>query len=329
MKLIDFVRKALVVVVAGAVLGAIACTNLPRPPVGPLREVTVITSHWNKIDSTVTAILQRPVPTPQPEPEFKIRVGEPGKFDTYRRFRVLFLIGTPEDTLIRQVLGSRAESLAAGDYGLFKVPNPWMKDQFALIFVARDETLLVPGLVAYTDRVRQTVRDIVLDQLARAVYIEGRIRSHEAEMSRKYSFTVDVPKRWLVNEDGAADGFIYLFGHFPDRSVFVYWQDSERVLGLDSLVELRDRLTGEHYRGDSLDREYVRADTLTFLMRPAVRLSGVWHNNRQVIGGPFVAYALNFDGRFYFVDGLVFSPGQKKLDAMGQVEAVVRTFTPR
>jgi len=297
--------------------------------IGPLREVTVISEQWDELEATVRSILQEPVPTPQPEPEFKVRVGTAGKFDTYSRFRIILLIGTVRDTLIRQILGPRIDSLSEGDFGLLKVPNPWFKDQFALIFVAREDSKLVPGLQAYAGRIRQTLRAIILDQMAKAVYIEGVQKKYTEEFGRKYSFTIDVPYRWHVDEDGSGDGFVYVYGHVPDRNVFIHWQDTTWLLAPDSLANLRDRLTGRYYQGDSIDRRFLQAETIAFLAGPCVRLYGVWKNDRDVIGGPFVNYSFNFRGRFYMVDGLVFNPGKPKLDALTQAEAVVRTITPR
>jgi hypothetical protein len=297
--------------------------------IGPLREVTVISAQWDEVEGTVRSILQEMVSTPQPEPEFKVRVGTAGRFDTYSKFRILFIIGTSRDTLIRQILGPRADSLSEGDFGLLKVPNPWLKGQFALIFIARDTSKLVPGLEAYAARIRQTLREIILDQMAKAVYIEGVDKNPTEKLGTKHAFTIDVPRRWFLNEDHAAADFVYLYGHVPDRNVFVYWQDTTRALMPESLSALRDLLTGRFYDGDSIDPRFLQAETIPFLAGPCVRLSGVWRNNRDVIGGPFVNYSFNFQGRFYMADGLVFNPGKPKLDALTQTEAVIRTLTPR
>ncbi len=315
-----------------ATLGALlvlACNGgIPNKTLGPLREVTVVSEYWDLVDSTVIEMLQRPVPTPQPEPEYRLRAGKADRFDTYSRFRIVMLVGTVEDTLIRSVLGSRAGSLAGGDFGLYKVPNPWQQGQFALVFAAREPGLLVPGLRAYSGRIRRTIEEFVLEQMRRAAYFEGTSPAVTEAMLQRYSFALEVPKRWQVREEFADSGFVYMFVHYPDRSVFVHWTDSVQPLEPEALVRLRDRLTGRFYGGDSIDRQFMVVDTVEFLAGPAVRLRGVWKNNRETIGGPFVSYAFNHQGRFYMVDGLVFNPGKKKLDHLLQVEAVVRSFTP-
>jgi hypothetical protein len=314
---------------ACAGLLCVGCTSARPAAVGPLREVTVVSDYWDRVDSTVFRILQEPVLTPQPEPEFKVRVGSADRFEAFSRFRIVLLIGVPQDTLLRQILGRRVDSLSEGDYGLLKVPNAWQRDQFALIFIARDTSRLVPGLIAYGPRIRHTLREIVLGQMTSAVYYGGFDRDLSRQFGEGQSFSMDVPRYWAVNRDAVDSGFVYMFGHVPDRTVSVHWEDAERALDPDSIVVLRDRLTGRYFEGDSVEPSYTRVDTISFLTVPCVRLTGVWQNRKQVIGGPFVSYAFNFQGRFYLLDGLVFNPGKPKLNALEQVEAAFRTFVPR
>src|SRR5512138_1924804 len=99
-----------VCVVLGAALLLLACGGgIPVSKlIGPLREVTVISAQWDKVEGTVRSILQETIATPQPEPEFRVRVGSAGNFDTYSKFRILLIIGTSQDTLVRQIMGPRA-----------------------------------------------------------------------------------------------------------------------------------------------------------------------------------------------------------------------------
>jgi hypothetical protein len=288
-----------------------------------------VSDHWHVIDSTVIQMLQQELATPQPEPEYKVRVGRVERFETFSKFRIVMLVGTARDTLLRQVLGRRVDSLAAGDFGLFRVPNPWQQGQTVLIFVARDTGLLVRGLEAYAARIRQELEEIVLEQMRRAVYIEGINTELTGRLAQRFAFSVDVPARWQVREEFADSGFVYMFVHYPDRSVFVYWSGTLPGTAPESLAMLRDRLTGRYYKGDSIDPLFTTVDTVEFLSRPATRLRGVWRNEKTTIGGPFVTYAFEYQDRFYMVDGLLFEPGKKKLDHLLQVEAVVRSFTPK
>lgn len=311
-----------------AVLAFCLCTgSLPRS-LGRLREVTVVTDYWPQVGPVVESILSRPVATPQPEPEFLLRVGGFDRFPSYSRLRIVFLIGTAQDTIIRTVLGDRADSLGDAGFRLFRFPNAWVDNQQVLVFVARDQDRLVEGLRVYGPRLYRTVTEIVLEQLTAATYLRGRDEVLTGRLAR-YGFSLDVPKEWLLQEKDSADRFIYIHGHFPDRSVFVWWQDTVFPLVADSVLQLRDRLTARFYDGDFTERSAVRAESIEFLGVPCLRLRGVWQNQKQVIGGPFVLYAFNYQERFFILDGMVFNPGEKKLSSLFQVEAIIRTFLPR
>ncbi len=308
---------------------AVGCQTLPPMAVGPLREVTVVSPHWELVQPVVESLFGRAVVTPQPETEFRLRVGTEDKFETYSKFRLLLLVGTARDTLLRGILGARLDSLPMGEYGLFRFPNAWVRNQVVIVFAAAAESLLVPGLELYGPRLRHTVREVVLAQAARAAYLRGADRARTDSLAERFSFAVDVPKDWLVNDAAAAEHFVYVFGHFPDKGVAIHWRDTLGPLDPDSVLDLRDNLTGRFYKGDSADRSRCRSESIEFLGVAALRVEGIWQNNAITAGGPFVTYAFNFQDRYYLLDGYVFNPGKKKLDQVSQVEAVMQTFLPR
>ncbi len=307
----------------------LGCDRGIVPAVGRLREVTVVCDRWPLVESRIRAILQSPVPTPQPEPEFLVRQVGSNRFDAYTRLRTVLMVGLVGDSVIATVLGPRVDSLAAGEYGLFRVPNAWAVNQQLVVLAARDDSSLLRGLDAYAGRIRQTFRQVALDHAGRAVYRRGLDQARTGQLVERYLFSLDVPRGWHVNEDHAAAGFVFTFGHYPDRNVFVYWREGERPLDAAAFVRLRDSLTRAYYDGDRVDSTGLRTDTVDFLGGACLRLAGIWQNDEEVMGGPFVSYCLNHQGRFFMVDGLVYNPGKKKLDALLQAEVVVRSFTPR
>lgn len=312
----------------GVVLMASACQEV-APAVGPIREVAIVTEWWGAVESTLQATLQRRINTPQPEPEFRLRVFTNDQFLTYSRFRTLLLVGTTADTLIRTVLRHRVESLPGGRHGLFRIPNAWAAHQELLVFAASGPESLVCGLREYSDRLRGTVRSIVLRHTARALYHNGHNLRAEDSLLSEYDLRLEIPREWRLRQEHAVERFVYIFGHYPDRGVSVYWENSERELRLEELLLLRDSLAARFYDGDQVQRDHVVVDTVPFLSHSAVRVSGIWQNEASTIGGPFISYAFNHDERFYLLDGIVYNPGRKKLDHLYQVEAILTSFAPR
>lgn len=311
-----------------ALVISVGCTGRVSRSLGLLREVSVVTDSRDEVEPLLRRVLQREIRTPQPEPEFRLRFGGPDRFFALSRMRLVLIVGTAQDSLVQQILGARVDSLPEGEYGLFRFPNAWAANQWVVLFVARERGLLVSGLERYAARIHATLTGVVFDQMTQATYLPGVNRELTDSIGR-FGFTIDIPRKWQLRQELAAEHFIYAFGHFPDRGVFAYWEDSTRVLAADGVLSLRNALTGRFYNGDSVEQESVVLDTIEFAGVQTLRLRGVWQNRKEVIGGPFVAYAFNLQGRFFLLDGVVYSPGEKKLDRLFQVEAVLRTFVPR
>ncbi len=305
-----------------------SCASRVPRAFGPLREVTVITDHWQDVGKTVEAIFTRQIPTPQPEPEFLLRVGTTEKFSAYSKLRLLLLIGTAQESLFQKILRGKIDSLPDGEFGLFLLPNAWVDNQWVLLFIAKDPDRLAAGIKLYSQRLHQTITEKVLEQLTRATYQRGIDSKLTNFLKVRFGWQIDVPVKWLLQEKDSSSRFVYIFNHFPDRSVFVHWSDTTEQLTLENILNLRDELTTKFYDGDSVDRQAVIAETIQFLGVPALRVRGVWQNRVRVIGGPFVLYAFNYQERFFLLDGTVFNPGEKKLSNLFQLEAILRTFVP-
>ncbi len=305
-----------------------SCTSNVPKSIGKLREVTIITDYWQQVGPQVESILTRPVSTPQPEPEFLLRIGDFGRFSSYSRLRIVFIIGLSRDSIIKEIMMGRLDTLVSSGYMLFKFPNAWVTNQWVLVFVAEDTAKLVEGLSIYAERIRRTVTELVLEQMSRATYFGGKDEELTDSIKKRFGFSIDVPRGWLFQDKHNADNFIFIYTHFPDRSVFVFWSDTIRTIKPDSILNIRDWLTGRFYDGDSVDRSEVLVDTIDFMGGSALRIRGVWQNRREVLGGPFVSYAFIYQGRFFLLDGVVFNPGKKKLSNLFQVEAIIRTFVP-
>jgi hypothetical protein len=320
---------ALLLALAGLVPARCGGRGVPFP-LGRLREVTVISREIALVRPVIDSLLGRELLTPQPEPEFRVRVGKYDRFEDFSRMRVVLLVGTVGDSVVAGILGPRRDSLPAGEFGLFKFPNAWASNQWVLVLAARDSAALLSGLRAYARRIHEELAGIVQNQLTEATYHLPLNQKMTGEMATRYGFSLDVPRGWQLATRFDQERFVYLFGHYPDRSVFVYWADTAQSARLDSLVALRNRLTARFYDGDSVDTVIpVSVDSLVFLDRPALRLRGIWQNRKNSIGGPFVSYVFRYQGRLFYIDGTLYNPGEKKLDNLFQLEAIIRTFTPR
>ncbi|MEO0069258.1 MAG: DUF4837 family protein, partial [candidate division WOR-3 bacterium] len=170
-----------------------SCASRVPRAFGPLREVTVITDHWQDVGKTVEAIFTRQIPTPQPEPEFLLRVGTTEKFSAYSKLRLLLLIGTAQESLFQKILRGKIDSLPDGEFGLFLLPNAWVDNQWVLLFIAKDPDRLAAGIKLYSQRLHQTITEKVLEQLTRATYQRGIDSKLTNFLKVRFGWQIDVP----------------------------------------------------------------------------------------------------------------------------------------
>lgn len=96
-------------------------------------------------------------------------------------------------------------------------------------------------------------------------------------------------------------------------------------------MQKRDSLTKIYYDGDYIFEDSIiqtKEKVVDFNGRYAIRLDGVWQNDKNIAGGPFRTFGFynKGDGRMYLVDCAIVAPGERKWPYMRQVEAMAYTF---
>ena len=301
----------------------IRCSPLP-PTLGEFREVIVFTDY--PIEEVLERILKKKVYTPQEEFYFKIRYKTLSAFPSLKNFSTLFLIGVVNDEFISDLIGDKLEIVKRDTFGLFRLKDFYAKNQTILIFVSSDKNLLKEGLKRYEKRIFNSLLEHTENLLAIYTYSQGIDEQKMEYLKKNYGFTFKIPKRYHLKEEYKKNNFLYLFTHYPDRSIFIYWQENNRPLIPKEIADLRDSLTIKFYDGDYILREYTSAESTNFLGKPAIKIIGVWQNDKDIIGGPFVSYAFNYQNKFFLIDGTLFNPGEKKLSNLLQLDMILKTF---
>ncbi len=308
------------------ILNFFSCSSQLQTSIGRIREIVLITQYHDLVDSVASEILQDSIYTPQPEPEFLIRYEPLNRLEAFAAVHFVFIIGTTKDEPIRQILDYRLPEVEKDTYSLLAIPQPWAKNQKVLVFVAQNESLLVTGLIKYSARIRYTFQQWVLKQMKKLTYQRGYNKGLKAKTLEKYNFAFDLPAGFKLVDKYEFDKFIYFVTHNPDRSIFCYYEDGIKPLVKDNLLAFRDSLTAQFYEGDFVVTEFSQADTVRFLNVMGLNIKGVWKNTKLVAGGPFVSYCFNYQNRFYYIDGIVFNPGKRKLDNQNQLDVILQTF---
>lgn len=318
-------KKSIPILIALALL-VTSCEYKPDS-VGRARDVLVFTEHKEVIEQELAFALGKQVFTPQPTREFVVRYLEPAELANRLTQHGILIVGFEDDSLINSLF----PDLSANDsFALYRINDVWAKNQSVLVFMARDTLSMLLGLKAVRSKIHETFKYRLLERLEAMTYEKGK----DEELSEKietYGFKVKVPKEWLLDERYAAQNFIWVHAHDPERSIFIYWEEKEREnLSRTTMLALRDSLTALFYEGDYLDSTFTTAGPSYFRGNEAIRIEGVWQNEELIVGGPMITFSFNEAGRFWMIDAILFYPGPptKKVFWLNQLEVILATFEP-
>jgi hypothetical protein len=314
--------KGLVICCLGLGL-MIACSKLPNSAGRP-RDVVVIAS------SIDTAAVSRTIQVvnyfPQPEPMFIFIFAADTAGHAVKTFNTLFLCGSLDDEFISTMLNPDARAAARRDtFVLFLIRDLWARPQTVIIMAASAPQYVVSGVYRYREKIRTLLEENYYEQL-KSRYYEQPIDEDIRRSTARFGFTIDVHKGWLVDSTHWQNGFVSVHAHYPDRSVFFYQGKLIQPLSDSFVMKKRDLLTGRYYNGDHILKDLTWIEPVEFKNMRGYRLKGVWQNDSLVAGGPFLSYALTDNQTLYFIDGLLFSPGERKTDYYLTLEIIMNSI---
>jgi hypothetical protein len=146
-------------------------------------------------------------------------------------------------------------------------------------------------------------------------------------LQQQYGWRIMLPEGFEGIED--SENKVALFRtEEPARIVLVHWRDGFKdELTPETCLALRAEIAWNYYDEDRIDYEMTTAAQTTFMGRAAVKLDGIWQNEKHLNGGPFRSFCFLERGRFYLIDVVLFAPGAEKLSHMRELEAIAHTFS--
>jgi hypothetical protein len=302
--------------------------------VGPAGDITIIT-ELSEDSPEVMALregLEQEVVVIRPEPAFSVDLSDADGLNIRRNWRNLIFLGSIEEgsevtEKIRSILsGEQSAQLAAGDRNLFLLRDKWAVGQLVAVLVTTDAASLHQAVKDNLPALFDAYEKAAVENTKR-ILLKKEVQEDTAHyLMREYGWALMIPERFEVTED--ADNRIILFRtEEPARMILVHWIDDFRgELNAEGSIALRDNLAWTVYDEDYVERDMTEATESTFLGREAIKITGVWQNEKHMNGGPFKSYCFLDGGRLYLVDVLVYAPGHDKVPFMRELEAIALTF---
>ena len=297
---------------------------------------------------------------PQAEPYFDIRYVDPFKLNSVLRSAKNILFVTTLDN--KTPAGRRMQSYFTEesiqrireepDLYMFEKQDEFARGQEIYHLFGNTEEELINNLQDNRVKIRQRLVNVLLDRITKGLYQGNEQKSVSTYLLENHGFSLRVPFGYdLVPMADDVKDFVWLrqLGEI-DKNIVVTYQDytSEEAFDPENILAFREKQLGRYIADDpsaymTVQRvvpkgeevgvapdtiTLVEYDTVSFQGKFAVETRGLWRLSNDSMGGGFLGYTFvdEAQDRLYYIEGYVYSPGEKKRPSIRELEAILRTF---
>ena len=315
--------------------------SMRRGSIGSHDKILVVADStlWLQLEDVLKAALERTTFTPQPEKVFNLLQKNPDDLRRVTRHPNILVLGTLQSEgkmkeLVDKLLSAESvKRIKADDAFLFQKKDPWALDQILTVMVSNDVGSLKNNIVAQSDKIFDVFDKFNEAYTHRTIFSQFEQKTLQKELMSKHNWSVRVPHDYHVAVDSSEFRFVWLRRFDPQRWFAAYWEtvDDPSLLSKEWLLEKRADISEKYYDGDYVYQDSlitVRDKVVDFNGRYALRLDGVWQNEKHIMGGPFRIYGFynESDSRIYMIDLAVYAPGKFKYPFLRQLDAMAHTF---
>ncbi len=334
-------RLLLPIVMLSALLLLDCSENRMIPAVGPYSDVWFFTEQGIQSEPVreFVEMLTNPIPYAfEDENEFDVFVRNHEQFRGNRDRKNLVLYTRVDQrggmlSQMQRMLGKDILARVRRERKLVLYRNDlFARDQDVYFLLAADaeaeKEILGRMGATLRQRMRESTRDRYRDYLLRNRENKGGGKY----LQRRYGFTLRFPGEYHLLQERPDLGAIELHRGEPSRALGVFW--TKEFDGVPSMADSTDlmafrlQVVDSLYNGDYMLPEDNRFSEAEVAGRPAVRVQGIWQNERDMTGGPFVTYFMHDKARdrLIAIDLLIYAPGQAKHPYMRELEALASTL---
>ncbi len=306
--------------------------------VGEFDEIYVFCDSldWQDYRDPLKDLFGKETRMPFPEAEFLLKWRSFDRFEQYRQYRNIILIGrlNGKDEVSRAVREALTpEVVAEVEKGnAFYIPqkNVWAEGQYVLFLVAPNKDKIISNLYDFGSAIYKDFKESYYRRLKTFMYARYENKELEEYIARHFPFTIRVQHDYFIATESLDSGYVWLRRLHPERSLTVHWLPIPDTVAITPrwIIDERNRLAQWIYSGDVIVEEETRGEQFEFKGYPAYRLEGTWKNPKLVIGGPFrnITFIDRDNGMVFMIDYYVFAPGKRKRVYLDQLEIMAYTF---
>ena len=329
--------KSIIILVIASLLLA-GCSMKPTA-FGDVQQIVVFAddSDWYKTADSVCEAFEQIIETPQYEKAFTVLHPPLDSFNSYKRKRMMLLIGTLEskgvigDLLNRSLTDANRNAIRNEEKYAFQQRDVWATEQYMMILAAPTTDELVKRIQENKDTIFRIMNNEANELMGKQLYDRGEQLKFSDELMKQFNFMVRVQHDYFMHP--RPENKIVVFRRYnPDRVLTVHWVDTTEVYEIPDSWILKKR---EVIGNIAMDNRQINPNSITikktnFNDYVAKEIRGLWQQNERHIGGPFILYSF-FDentNRIYIIDLTVFAPEKigEKAPLLRQLDIMAKTF---
>jgi len=283
---------------------------------------------------------------PQDEPLFDIKFVTPQKMNKVLRYakNLIFVTILDDESqggqmLLRNFTEESIEKIKNNpNLFMFIKQNDFAYGQEIVHLFGNNPKEMADNIMQNQARLLQHFVKIEKERLREELYESKERKGIEKNLLKKYEYMIRVPFGYEVAKE--EDNFVWIrqYDREIDKSIFIIYKpyESTNVFQKENILEWRNDI-GKNYIVDIEDPSiYVETQEIVPLIteevnlngRYAVKVKGLWRLSDLTRGGPFISYVVvdEKQGRVYYLEGYVDSPGQDKRATMWELDAILNTF---
>jgi hypothetical protein len=291
---------------------------------------------WGAVREDLSKKIEFEIRTPQIEKLFYFTPIKLENYHEYRDDKLVLLIATldakdPVSNYIQKSISPQVrQQVENGERLFFYEYDKFAERQTYMLLLARDLEELKTFVQENGSRIYQAINRGFIASQFKQLYHTAEEKALSESLFRQLGFSFRLPYNYEVIYLDTTRKFLQLGAPRPHRNIIVYWQEG----GFNKVIDENYALRIKHWLMQNLmdkiyiEKSYARYRTVEWGGVPVNNVRGLWGHPTKVMGGPFSLFYF-YDGvtdRTYYIDCMLFAPGESKAVYLRQMEIVASTF---
>ncbi len=313
------------------------CMNYQPNSFGSWDEIVVVGTRedWSRLRGTFSSVFERLIRTPRDEQIFKLYNIAPGT--QFKRHKNIIIFGAlkPENAggeMVQEMLTPDVrQGVLDGNYYVFLRQDQWARDQQIMLLVAPTVEDLRQKMEENSEALFAMFDEWVASKLAERLFESGENKELEEYLFDTYGWTIRIARGYTVFEEDEENNLVWIRETQPERNIFIHWVPSRDGTELSSewVLNTRNWLGTAYVDSMVIEEQFLEVSNSEFQERFAIHVQGLWKIPQRVMGGPFETWAFFHEEQnlIYFIDTMVFAPGEDKLPHLQRLSVMAKSFS--